>query len=225
MSDQTGMAGELNDAVDQLHDSLQHATEAAARIRMLLPKVTRIGAMFEELEAIFESGRQSLGAQAIGTPPSAARSQPTLVVAGAAPKRTPETPPRAATRQQVSEQLASEIETVPPEASPAPPSPPVQQPFDIPGIAANGEELISFRLEFESHPGPLDLRAVDDAVSEHYAVRDVALLDYDGRRATLKVWIVATASVAEVQQALADRAKRVMGSGGDVSIVALEDVA
>lgn len=226
MSDQTGIASELTDAVDQLHDSLQRATDAVARIRTLLPQVNRIGAMFEELESIIESGRQSAGAPPAGTPPRAARSRPTLVVPAAAPKRTPNTPPRAATLQPVSKQPASQIETgSAPEASAASPSPPVQQQFDIPGIAANGEELISFRLEFESHPGPLDLRAVDDAVSEHPAVRDVALLDYDGRRATLKVWIAATASVAEVQQTLTDRAQQVIGNGGDVSIIALEDVA
>lgn len=93
------------------------------------------------------------------------------------------------------------------------------------GVAADGEELTSFRLKFESHAGPLDLRAVDDAVGEHPAVRDVALLDYDGRRATLKVWIAAAASVADVRQMLADRVGQIIGNGGDVSIIALEDVA
>ena len=87
------------------------------------------------------------------------------------------------------------------------------------------EELTRFRLEFESSPGPLDLRAVDDAVSEHPAVRDVALLDYDGRKATLKVWIVATASPADVREALTNSAANLFPGGNDVTIVALEDVA
>jgi hypothetical protein len=55
-------------------------------------------------------------------------------------------------------------------------------------------------------------------------VRDVALLDYDGRRATLKVWITATTSPAEVQETLAARAASI-GNGNEISIVALEDVA
>jgi hypothetical protein len=95
----------------------------------------------------------------------------------------------------------------------------------IRAVPAANEPLTSFRLEFESSPGPLDLRAVDEAISEHPDVRDVALLDYDGRRATLKVWIIATASVAEVQQALTSSAAQLAGPGGDISIIALEDVA
>jgi hypothetical protein len=88
-----------------------------------------------------------------------------------------------------------------------------------------GDQLVCFRLEFESRPGPLDLRTVDDAVSEHPAVRDVALLDYDGRKATLKVWIVPDASPADVQQSLTERASTLFDSSNDVTIVALEDVA
>lgn len=220
MSDQTGIASELTDAVDQLHDSLQRATDAAAHIRTLLPRVSRIGAMFEELESIIESGRQSAGVTAASTPPRAIPSRPTLVVPGIAPKSAPEAP-RTATRPPVSEQPAPQIETVV-ALEPSLRAAVEQQRFDIPGVAADGEELTSFRLEFESHAGPLDLRAVDDAVGEHPAVRDVALLDYDGRHATLKVWIAATASVADVRQTLADRAGQI---GGDVSIIALEDVA
>ncbi len=223
MSNQTGITSDLTDAVDQLHDSLQRATDAAARIRTLLPQVNRIGAMFQELESIIDSGRQSARATQATTTPPAMPTRPTLVVPGTAPASAPEAP-RQAARPPASGQPATPINMVAvPE--PSPPAALEQQRFDIPGIAARGEELISFRLEFESRQGPLDLRAVDDAVSEHPAVRDVALLDYDGRRATLKVWIASTASVAEVQQTLSDRAGQIIGNGGDVSIVALEDAA
>jgi hypothetical protein len=86
-------------------------------------------------------------------------------------------------------------------------------------------DTVSFRLEFESRPGPLDLRTVDDAVSEHPAVRDVALLDYDGRKATLKVWIESGASPADVQRSLTDRASTLFDNSNDITIIALEDVA
>jgi len=56
-------------------------------------------------------------------------------------------------------------------------------------------------------------------------VRDVALLDYDGRRATLKVWIAAGTSPANVQEALKARAGELFPAGHTVSIVALEDAA
>lgn len=43
-------------------------------------------------------------------------------------------------------------------------------------------------VEVERSDGPLDLRAVDRPVSSHPDVADVALLDYDGRRARFKIW-------------------------------------
>ncbi len=66
---------------------------------------------------------------------------------------------------------------------------------------------------------------MDDAVSEHPAVRDVALLDYDGRKATLKVWIDGSASSSDVQSTLVERSAQLFGAGNDVTIVALEDAA
>ena len=90
---------------------------------------------------------------------------------------------------------------------------------------AEAQGLKCFRLEFESRPGPLDLRTVDDAVSEHPAVRDVALLDYDGRKATLKVWIDGAASPSDVQSTLVERSSELFSAGNDVTIVAIEDAA
>ncbi len=52
-------------------------------------------------------------------------------------------------------------------------------------------------IEVERRDGPLDLRAVDRPVSGHPSVADVALLDYDGRRARFKVW---TRSLVEATQ-------------------------
>ena len=82
-----------------------------------------------------------------------------------------------------------------------------------------------FRIEFESAASPLDLRTVDDAISAHPAVRDVALLDYDGRRAALKVWITPDTTPAEVQSDLQQRAPQLFTPRDEISIVALEDVA
>ena len=48
------------------------------------------------------------------------------------------------------------------------------------------------RLRIGSKAGSLDLKAVDNAVNEQSAVTDVALIDYDGRQATLRVWLTAT---------------------------------
>lgn len=85
--------------------------------------------------------------------------------------------------------------------------------------------LISFRLEFESDGAPLDLRAVDDAVGEHPAVRDVALLDYDGRKATLKVWIDGASDAQQVQAALIEKASALFAPEAGITVTALEDAA
>jgi hypothetical protein len=227
MGDANSNIGDLGAAIRELEDSLQHAAAAAARIKDALPRLERMSAAFEELESIIEAGRRAAAAPAPTSAPAtieppaplmADASQPIPIEASAAAARTPRpTKPKLVGPRETDDNATPNILRDTPAVVP-----------DIETIAAigtNGDKLISFRLEFESNPGPLDLRAVDDAVSEHPAVRDVALLDYDGRRATLKVWITATASAAEVQKALTERASKIVSDGSQVSIIALEDVA
>jgi hypothetical protein len=58
------------------------------------------------------------------------------------------------------------------------------------------------RLRVGSKVGSLDLKAVDNAVNEQAAVSDVALIDYDGRRATLRVWVTAMEGPESVRNTL-----------------------
>jgi hypothetical protein len=193
---------ELSEALDELQSALHRASDATGAIKGLLPRLAAAGALFDEIETLIRAGRERIGVG--GEAPAAAQyARPTLVV--------PNTPsPRPAPVLQPSSTFAA----TPAHEEAAAPLPGAEEP----GVA-------SFRLEFESQSGPLDLRTVDDAVGEHPAVRDVALLDYDGRRATLKVWIIETASPAEVQEALQARAEQLFGVANDVTIVALEDAA
>jgi hypothetical protein len=191
-----GLESELSKAVEDLHTALQRAADATASIKALLPKVGAIGSLFDELDAVIRSGRQQIG-PVTGAQP-AAYTRPTLVAPSAA---TPESAEATA--------ATAIIEPETPEST----------------RRAEALGLTCFRLEFESRPGPLDLRTVDDAVSEHPAVRDVALLDYDGRKATLKVWIDGSASSSDVQSTLVERSSQLFGAGNDVTIVALEDAA
>jgi hypothetical protein len=205
----TELEAELGQAVDELHAALQRAADAATSIKTLLPKVGAISGLFDELDAVIRSGRQQIGQNAAASP--TAFTGPTLVVPSAAARPTPQ--PFAATEG------AGESATM------------GEQPVEVIGREtpesvqrAEAQGLTCFRLEFESRPGPLDLRTVDDAVSEHPAVRDVALLDYDGRKATLKVWIDGSASPGDVQSTLVDRSSQLF-AGNDVTIIALEDAA
>jgi hypothetical protein len=191
--------------------------------------------VFDELESIIAAGK-SIGSAGTARPASATTEN------ARAPRAPRTRQPHALIEQPapaIIDQLGlAHVEPPAPAIVAEPPPADAPQPSgategsgtiaDIDTIAAvgvDGEKLISFRLEVEASPGPLDLRAVDDAITSHEAVRDVALLDYDGRRATLKVWIAPPANPSEVQQALADRAGTIPSDGNRVSIVALEDVA
>lgn len=70
------------------------------------------------------------------------------------------------------------------------------------------------RLTVQSHSGSLDLKAVDGAVNENPDVVDVALLDYDGRQATLKLWINPATDANAVREALVASLKGQFGDDG-----------
>jgi hypothetical protein len=240
MTDANGTTGELGTAIRDLEDALRRASEAAARIKESLPQLERMSSVFGELESIIAAGRGNGSAASISSqtsahvPASTATSEVPAVRVPRAP-RTKQAPPSIIEQpaSAIIEQLATAAIIEPPTAqadAPAPADTLVTADADesietIAAIGAHGDKLISFRLEVDSQPGPLDLRAVDDAISGHDAVRDVALIDYDGKRATLKVWIAPPASPTEVQQALSARAGMIGSEGNHVSIVALEDVA
>jgi hypothetical protein len=208
-----GLEQELAQALGALESALQSAADAVASLRTMAPRLAASGSVLQEIEALVREGRQQAAATA--TTAERAFARPTLVVPSSKPHAVP----------------VLRTATAPAAALPAAPLTPERQQAPVQEerlrFTAPGSEpgTTSFRLEFESSPGPLDLRAVDDAVSDHPAVRDVALLDYDGRRATLKVWIAAGASPASVQEALIARSGELFPSGHTVTIVALEDAA
>ena len=211
-----GLARDLTNAIDDLQTALQSASDATAAIRSLVPRVAANGSLFDELEAVIRAGREQIGAPSTPAVAPAVYSRPTLVVPSAAPQRAPQpwapSEPSQSSDTPVSTAGDAGVDTQFGETQVKPQT-------------EATEALTCFRLEFESTPGPLDLRTVDDAVSEHPDVRDVALLDYDGRKATLKVWIVATAQPSQVQESLTERASQLFGASNEVSVVALEDVA
>jgi hypothetical protein len=199
MADQNNQALEqqLARAIDDLQSALRQAHEAVADLQTLVPRVAQVGALFDELAAVISSGRAQLGAASGATP-----SRPTLV-STQAPTPAPELKQGEDPWTQLAETFGE---------TPAQPT-----------SATSG--LTSFRLEFESKPGPLDLRSVDDAVSEHHAVKDVALVDYDGKKATLKVWIDDSATPQDVRNALLEKAATIFGNENEVSVEALEGEA
>lgn len=211
----TGIERELTAALDELYAAMQRASEATATIKGLVPRLAATGSLFDEIEALVRAGRQHIGTG----DPSGGVTRPTLVVPST-PRPAPVLQPSGGftTPEGGSDGWAPVLDA---------PAPVHTSSAEAPaeGDAPPPGDLHCFRLEFQSQPGPLDLRTVDDAVSEHPAVRDVALLDYDGHRATLKVWISPDASPSDVQDALKERAASLFSADQDVTIVALEDAA
>ena len=214
---QPTLAIELQVALDQLEQGLRQAADATAALAALAPRIAGIDALIGQIERAIGSGRtgQQAAAVEIAAPPPAPAvvySRPTLVVPGALHIANGQAP----TGDTPSGDTITEPSPEPVEV----PQIPVMQP-----ASADGEKLTSFRLAFESTPGPLDLRAVDDALSAHPAVRDVALLDYDGHKATLKVWVTASARPTDIEASLREQTPGLFSSDAVVSIVALTDVA
>jgi hypothetical protein len=216
----TTLDQELRRTVDDLESALAQAADAAAELRRLIPRVSAIDAMLDELDSTLHASRQRLSVGEQAPPASNHESRPRLPLAT---MPTTEALPDAALDPW------SHIATALPPSSPAPGDerhvPDGDVRLDSASAESAGSPLLCFRLEFESRPGPLDLRTVDDAVSEHPAVHDVALLDYDGKHASLKVWIDETSSPAGVQEMLIERAREIFGADNDVTIIALEDAA
>jgi hypothetical protein len=85
--------------------------------------------------------------------------------------------------------------------SPASPEPS----SEVPGSKA------CFLLEVRAVSSPLDLKAVDSSVNNSTDVVDVALLDFDGRRASLKVWFDPGANLTDARAALRENLQRHLG--------------
>lgn len=200
---------DFNESLEELRIALQHAADATASLQRIVPRVAQIGTFFDEIANVVNTGRQQLGIAESG----ATYSRPTIV-----PSSTP------APDLKNDDPWTSLAQTWGND-SPSTPAPVTTPPAAASTVAPTSVGLTCFRLEFESKPGPLDLRSVDDAVGEHPAVRDVALLDYDGRKATLKVWIEQGTDPATVRDSLVEKATTLFGADNDVTVTAHEEAA
>jgi hypothetical protein len=194
---------ELDFALRTLESSLAEAGRAVSTVRGLLPRITALSEAVGELEDAMSRARQRLGG---------------------APGTSTYTPPAAQ-----------------PTLSPVPPSQPVEFPTSLPSPepsttpepawddTSNGDDEPApapknttpshcLRLDVRSKSGSLELKAVDDAVNENTSVVDVALLEYDGRNATLRVWIETSADPASVRETLLDSLERNLAGNQDADV-------
>ena len=204
--DPSVLAEELDDALKTLESALAAAGGAATMIRSALPQIVTLAQVVGEMEATMARVRQQIGApsQAIPTP------EP--------PRQTPPEEPAEIFRAPAPEVSAPEERfTDATSETPAQPDEPAAGPAEVPaeGIGPTSNCLV---LDVSTKAGSLDLRSVDGSVNENSAVVDVALLDYDGRHATLKVWIDASANPITVRESLLESLQRHLADDKDAEV-------
>ena len=191
-SNTAGIAQELDEALATLDTALLQAGRSVAIIRHNLPQFAELDRVVHEMEAAMARARQQLD-----TSWDSAEEK--------TPLRSVPHPETEAAQSPESTQngLASNADegddTAAADAEPAT--------AQRPGLSATR----CLRLTVASKIGSLDLKAVDGSVNENPSVVDVALLDYDGRRATLKLWVNDSADPEGVREALVSSLRNHLG--------------
>ena len=184
-----GSSTALEAALTGLDRALAEASSAVATIRNAISQVTaleekarNLETRARELEAAMMRARESLSI------PLSASSEaaPSPHLRPVPPWETSEEP--AQPQADITETVAPVYE---PEAESSQPAEVEAEPAEPAAVSSEASQPTShcLRLDVSKKVGSLDLKVVDGSVNESPAVTDVALLDYDGRHATLKLWI------------------------------------
>lgn len=181
---------EMGQAFDQIEQGLAQIGEALQQLRGLTPRVTALEAVLSDLEMALARARG-------GSPPAVAESAAPVA---AVTETAVEEPPAPVVEPASASALVEEV--APGEAQPA---------------VDDGRRC--YLLNVESIGSALDLRTVDQPIAENPQVLDVALLDYDGRRATLKVWLNADGDPSVVRDELESRLR----ASGDWCVISLSE--
>jgi hypothetical protein len=202
--DVSNVTAELEGALSTLETALAQASRSTMVIRSNMAQITTLADTVREMETAITLARQSLSVPLAGL---RVAEQPALRAVPAREQPAPAPEPQIAAQ---------------PHAEAAPASAPAL--VAEPGTGAQVSHCL--RVAVTSKGGSLDLKAVDGSVNENPAVVDVALLDYDGRQATLKLWINQSADPAGVRDALLGSLRRRLGDEGDAEVsIDFEDVA
>ncbi|MCI0776608.1 MAG: hypothetical protein J4N95_00380 [Chloroflexi bacterium] len=189
-ADVSGLKIELDQALSTLDLALLEAGRSVAVVRNHMAQVVELAERSREMEAAMSRAREQLAVSfedGAAVPPLRAVPAIGPVEAIDAPVMEPDA--------QLDEDSG---EADPVEAED--PKPEETYPIQAPDPSAKTSRCL--RLAVSSKSGNLDLKEVDSSVNENPSVIDVALLDYDGRQATLKLWINDAADPDGVRDAL-----------------------
>jgi len=181
-ADVTAMKNDLDRALSALDNALSEAGRSVAGVRNSVAQVVEIAEQSKELEAAIARAREQL----------------TLTI-----DRAPTTQLRAIPPAEPVAEFAQEMALEPPEQE--------AEAKASTGAAPLTSATRCLRLAVTSKSGNLDLKEVDGSVNENSSVIDVALLDYDGRQATLKLWINDASDPEGVREALLSSLKTHLG--------------
>ncbi len=243
--EQANLHRELDAALSRLESALGEAVRAAEAIRAIGPQIDDLAGVVVQMEAAMSRARQQLSPSSLGKGSSSAeavapfelvpRSEPVLEtsrdetaldeVAAEVPSDDAalhEVVAEAPVDEETSDEVAGEATDQPPANSATLEMPHGETPTN--GAPAKAEDQheeggsLCLRVEVWAKSGSLDLKAVDRSINETPAVADVALLDYDGRSATLKVWVDASDSPAEVRRVLLESFRRHLAEQGETEV-------
>jgi hypothetical protein len=198
-ADVSSIKTELEEALSTLDLALLEAGRSVAIVRGHVAQIVEVAERSREMEAAMLRARELLAMSSensSATPPL--RALPPVEPAEdiGAPVMEPE--PQFDRQPDKTNSVAVE-------------EPEQEEEAPIPAPSPSAETSRCLRLAVRSKSGNLDLKEVDTSVNENPAVIDVALLDYDGRQATLKLWINEAADPDGVRDALLSSLRNHLG--------------
>lgn len=199
----TELQRELDQSIQRLEASLAGAAQAAAELRRALPKIAALTDVIGDIEETITRIRPKL-AQAEGLRRGEEEPSPWLRPLGKETFTTSAPAESGVGAQDWTAKVFAPAEEEQPSAETEP--------------EATAEPSHCLRLEVTTKGASLDLKAVDGVVNETAEVVDVALLDYDGRHASLKVWLQETSDAQHVRDTLREGLRQRFGEGAEIEV-------
>lgn len=212
-TDVTNLKTELEQALSALDLALLEAGRSVSLVRNNMTRVLELADHAAEMESAIIRAREQLAVSftsEAGTPPLRAVPAPEEAPAQEeAPAPEPAEEPAEAVQEPANEPVAEIVEAPAAEDQLEEPEQAVEEPAEQPEEVKREAEVVEpatatrcLRLKVSKKSGSLDLKDVDGSVNENASVMDVALLDYDGRQATLKLWVNEKSDPKGVREAL-----------------------
>ena len=198
-ADVSSIKTELDQALSTLDLALLEAGRSVATVREQVAQVVELAERSREMEAAMSRAREQLAVSF----ENGGASPPLRAVPSLGPLEEIEAPvmePDAHSSRDSGKANESAAE-----------QPELKETAPIPAPSPSAKTSRCLRLAVSSKSGNLDLKEVDNSVNENPAVIDVALLDYDGRQATLKLWVNEAADPDGVRDALLSSLRNHLG--------------